>query len=91
MSIVPSSRKVPAGLLAIFLGGLGIHKFYLGMYRAGAIMLLATVLASVLGCLGLHWIAGAMWLIGFVEGIIYFVRSDNDFYNTYMVRRQEWF
>jgi TM2 domain-containing membrane protein YozV len=92
MSIVPSSRKVPAGLLAIFLGAFGVHKFYLGMYRAGAVMLLATLAGMVLTCLGIGpLVVGAMGLIGFVEGIIYFVRSDSDFYNTYFVRRQEWF
>lgn len=93
MSIVPSSRKVPAGIIAIFLGAFGIHKFYLGMYRAGAVMLLVTVIGMLTGCLfGIgHLLTAAMGTVGFVEGIIYLVRSDSDFYNTYFVRRQEWF
>jgi TM2 domain-containing membrane protein YozV len=91
MSIVPANRKIPAGILGIFLGAFGVHKFYLGMYRAGTIMLLCSIAGLVLSCLGLHVLFGAMGLIGFVEGIIYLVRSDSDFYNTYFVRRQEWF
>lgn len=35
-----SHNKVVAGLLAIFLGGLGLHKFYLGQNKAGVIYLL---------------------------------------------------
>ncbi len=91
MSIVPANRKIPAALLGIFLGGLGLHKFYLGMYRAGAIMLLCSIIGIVFSCLGFHILTGVMATIGFVEGIIYLVRSDSDFYNTYFVRRQEWF
>jgi TM2 domain-containing membrane protein YozV len=93
MSIVPASRKVPAGILGLLLGQFGIHKFYLGMNRAGATMLLLTlagwVLGHILGIFG--YLAGAMAVIGFVEGIIYLCKSDSDFYNTYIVRRQEWF
>lgn len=32
--------KIVAGLLALFLGGLGIHKFYLGRGGAGILYLL---------------------------------------------------
>lgn len=35
-----SNRKLATGLLAIFLGSLGIHKFLLGYTNAGMIMLL---------------------------------------------------
>lgn len=50
--------KLAAGLLGIFLGGLGIHNFYLG-YTGKAI---AQIFLSL--CFG----AGAIW--GFVEGIL---------------------
>ncbi|HWD40600.1 MAG TPA: hypothetical protein VG944_17255 [Fimbriimonas sp.] len=92
MSIVPASRKVPAGILGILLGSLGVHKFFLGFNRAGAVMLAITVLGWLTGWLfGIgHLLVGAMSLLGFIEGIIYLVRSDSDFYNTYFVRRQEW-
>lgn len=50
--------KLAAGLLGIFLGGFGIHNFYLG-YTGKAI---AQIFLSL--CFG----AGAIW--GFVEGIL---------------------
>ena len=50
--------KMTAGLLGIFLGGLGIHNFYLG-YTGKAI---AQIVLSL--CFGL----GAIW--GLVEGIM---------------------
>ena len=79
-----SQKKLTAGLLAIFLGGLGIHKFYLGMNTAGLIMLLV----SVLTC-GIAW--SVMHIIGLVEGIMYLVKSDEDFYQTYIVEQKQWF
>jgi hypothetical protein len=30
-------------------------------------------------------------LFGLIEGIIYFTKSDEDFYNTYQVRQKHWF
>ena len=41
----PPKSKMTAGLLAIFLGGLGIHRFYLGNNGLGVVMLLITVLS----------------------------------------------
>jgi len=53
-----SKSKMTAGLLGIFLGGLGIHNFYLG-YTGKAI---AQIVLSL--CFG----AGAIW--GLIEGIL---------------------
>lgn len=51
------SRMV-AGLLGIFVGGLGIHNFYLGNTTRGVIQILLSF------CFGI----GAIW--GFIEGIL---------------------
>lgn len=80
--------KVAAGLLGIFLGSLGIHKFYLGYSKEGAIMLLVTLL-SVLPTLGLG--PALVALIGFIEGIIYIVKSDEEFAQTYVQNKKGWF
>ena len=39
-SHLPVKNKIAAALLAFFLGGLGIHKFYLGKTGEGILMLL---------------------------------------------------
>ena len=79
---------VAAGLLAIFLGGLGIHKFYLGYNSVGFIMLGVTILGSIftLGLAGL-----VMELIGIIEGIIYLSKDQHTFDWTYVYNVKEWF
>lgn len=73
-----ANKKMIAGLLGILIGGLGIHKFYLGFTGAGVIMIL-------LACTGVSGI------IGLIEGIIYLTKSDEDFYQTYIVDQKQWF
>ena len=58
-----AKNKVVAGLLAIFLGGFGVHNFYLG-YNGRAI---AQLLITVLSCCTLSFIS-SLW--GFAEGIL---------------------
>jgi hypothetical protein len=55
--------KLAAGLLGIFLGGLGIHRFYLGYTTIGVVQLLLTVFLGV-------FTFGLVGLWGFVEGIM---------------------
>ena len=83
-----AKNKVAAGLLGIFLGSLGIHKFYLGYSKEGVIMLLVTLLGSLL-TFGLA--AAAMQIIGIIEGVVYLTRSDEEFYYTYDVGNKTWF
>ena len=68
---VPPKSKVAAGLLGIFLGGLGVHRFYLGYAGIGAAQLILFVLGWLLFCLvvGIPMIIGAcVW--GSIEGIL---------------------
>lgn len=58
--------KIAAGLLGIFLGGLGIHNFYLGYTKRGVAQLLVFILGAPLAGLG-PFIA---WIWGLVEGIV---------------------
>lgn len=86
------NKKILAGILAIILGSLGIHKFILGYQKEGFILLAVTLVGWVLTCVGvgifLVWITG---LIGLIEGIIYLTKSDEEFYNTYQVGQKPWF
>ena len=74
----PENKKIIAGVLAIVLGGLGIHKFILGYTQEGIIQLL----------IGLCGIGS---VIGIIEGIIYLTKSDEEFYQTYQVGKKGWF
>lgn len=86
------NKKVLAGILAIFVGWAGVHKFILGYQKEGIIMLVASILGFVLSCIGIGilviWATG---LIGLIEGIIYLTKSDNDFYEIYQKGRRPWF
>lgn len=83
-SVTPKKSKVAAGLLGIFLGYLGIHKFYLGYTAPGVIMLLCTILSC--GLLG-----AVMVIIGLIEGIKYLCMSDEEFNYTYVDNTKGWF
>ena len=78
------NKKLIAGLLAILIGSLGIHKFILGYNKEGIILLLVTILTCGFGGM----ITG---IIGLVEGIIYLTKSDEEFYNTYQAGKKPWF
>lgn len=88
-----SSKKLAAGLCGILLGGLGIHKFILGYNNTAIIMLATTLACSVVGACLIFPLLGsvAMSVIGLVEGILYLTKSDEEFYQTYMVGKKEWF
>jgi TM2 domain-containing membrane protein YozV len=78
------NKKLIAGILAIILGPLGIHKFILGYQKEGVIMLLISILTCGIG-------AGFMALLGLIEGIIYLTKSDEEFYEIYQVNQKTWF
>lgn len=62
--------KSTAGILALFLGGLGVHKFYLN--RAGQGLLYLVFCWTFIPA-----------FIAFIEAIIYFTMSDADFNTKY--------
>jgi len=82
------NKKVLAGVLAILLGSLGIHKFILGYNKEGIILLVLTLVLGFFTC-GIG--ASLAGIIGIIEGIIYLTKSDEEFYNTYQVGKKPWF
>lgn len=62
--------KVVAGLLGIFLGGLGIHKFYLNQPGWGILYLVFSFTFIPV-------------VVGFVEGVLYLAMSDQTFAARY--------
>jgi TM2 domain-containing membrane protein YozV len=79
-----ADKKIAAGICAILIGSLGIHKFVLGYTTEGVIMLLVSLLTCGLG-------APIMSIIGIVEGIMYLTKPDEDFVRTYIQGRKGWF
>ena len=75
-----AEKKVVAGILGILLGGLGIHKFYLGYTKEGIIQIVITVVTCGIGS-----------IIGLIEGIIYLTKSDEEFVATYITSKKGWF
>lgn len=65
-----AKSHVAAGILALFLGGLGVHKFYLGRPIQGILYLIFcwTFIPS---------------LIAFVEGIVYLCTTEQSFQAKY--------
>ena len=60
-----AKSRIAAGLLGIFLGGLGVHSFYLGYTGKGVAQIVLSLFCGI----------GAIW--GFIEGIMILVGSIN--------------
>lgn len=89
-----TKSKIAAGIFGIMWGAFGVHKFYLGYAAEGGIMLgvwlacfvlcFLTFGLTSLGCF-------AVQIIGLIEGIMYMTKSDEEFYQTYIVNKKGWF
>jgi TM2 domain-containing membrane protein YozV len=86
------NKKILAGILAIVLGSLGVHKFILGYQKEGLILLGVSVVGYATVCIAIGaFILMATGLIGLIEGIIYLTKSDEEFYQMYQVNKKPWF
>ena len=79
-----SNKKLAAGLLGIFFGAFGVHKFVLGYSTPGVI----TLAGGVITCGVASFV---MSVIGLIEGIIYLTKSPEEFQATYLDSSREWF
>lgn len=86
-SIVSSQgkNKIIAGMLSIFLGSFGAHKYYVGHNTQAAVFL-------GVGFLGLFipMLLPAMVLIGIVEGVSY-LRMDDLKFIEFVADKTRWF
>ena len=69
----PVRSKIAAGILGILLGGIGVHKFYLGQIGKGILYVLFA------------W-TGIPAIIGLVQGILYLTQSGEEFSRKNHVR-----
>lgn len=78
--IQQENKKIVAGILAILVGSLGVHKFILGYTQEGIIQIVVSIITCGIG-----------GIIPFIEGIIYLTKTDEEFYQTYQVGKRGWF
>lgn len=87
-------NKVVAGLLGIACGGIGLHRFYMGQNKAGLVYVGAfcgisliysalTIISAGIGSLFFP-ILFIPHLVGVIDGIMYFVASDEEFKQKYL-------
>lgn len=90
LAIQAECRKdhVAAGLLAIFLGVFGVHKFYLGYNQTAFIMLTASIIGGLF-TFGLA--AAVVEVISIIEGVIYLTKTQTAFDEIYVKQKREWF
>ena len=74
--------RLAAGLLAIMLGFLGIHNFYLGFTSRGVAQLVISLVGGVVTC-GLATLAVVVW--AFVEGVMLLSASPSRMYDGHGV------
>ena len=75
-----ADKKITAGICAILVGWLGVHKFILGYTTEGVIQLVLGILTC-----------GLTNIISIVEGVIYLTKSDEEFVRTYIQNKKGWF
>lgn len=80
-------NRLVAGLLALFLGTIGIHKFYMGYNKAGLTMLLVSVFGAILLLIPTL----VMAVIAFCEAITYLATPEEDWRQRYVVNQKPWF
>ncbi len=79
-------NKWIAAALALFLGWLGVHKFYLGKTNAGIVMLLCSIPGAAFVIPAL-----IVWAIAFIEAVLYLVKDEQTFYDEYVIGNRNWF
>lgn len=74
------SKRIIAGILGILFGSLGIHKFVLGYNKEGLMQIAISIITCGIGS-----------VIGFIEGIVYLTKTDEEFIYMYQVNKKGWF
>ena len=99
---LPLRPRYTAAFMALLIGMLGVHKFYLGYNTQGAILAgLTFTFALLVPATTYAKLAAAttyaelgivlMMMFGMIEGVIYLLNSDRQFYETYVINRRAWF
>jgi TM2 domain-containing membrane protein YozV len=82
-SITPGSsgsNRTTIGIVGLCVGAFGVHRFMLGDTTGGILRIVITAVTC-----------GAGGMIGIIEGIIYLMKSDAEFEQTYVIGKKAWF
>ena len=85
-SFIGNGDRLISAIIAVVLGFVGAHKFYLGYKSQGILMFLA-------GTVGLLLIFPPFisFVISIAEAFIYLRKTDQEFYDTYIAKERGWF
>ena len=82
------SKRLSSGLLGIFFGAFGAHKFVLGYTQEGLIYLGVSILGGIITCGGAF---GVTSILALIESIMYLTKSPEEFKRTYIDNKKGWF
>ena len=82
------SKRLSSGLLGLFLGAFGAHKFVLGYTGEGFIYLSISILGGIITC----GIATAIaYTLAMIESIMYLTKTHEEFKRLYIDKKTAWF
>ena len=82
------SKRLTSGLLGLFFGAFGAHKFVLGYTKEGLIYLGVSILGGIITCGGALAVTSILALI---ESIMYLTKTPEEFKRTYIDNKKGWF
>lgn len=82
-----SSKKIPSVILSATLGFTGAHKFFMGYYREGLVILSIWLTLVFIA----PEFSSLLVILGLIEAIIYLFLSDDKFMRKYQINKRAWF
>ena len=82
------SKKTTAGIIGLFFGAFGAHKFVLGYTKEGLIYLGVSILGGIITCGGALAVTSILALI---ESIMYLTKTPEEFKRMYIDNKKGWF
>ena len=82
------NKKLTAGLLGLFFGAFGAHKFVLGYTKEGLIYLGVSIIGGIITCGGALAVSS---IVALIESIMLLTKTPEEFKRTYIDNKKGWF
>ena len=82
------SKKTTAGIIGLFFGAFGAHKFVIGYQKEGFIYLGVSVVGGIITCGGALAVTSVLALI---ESIMLLTKTPEEFKRLYIDKKTPWF